>query len=392
MSTTTTTQKTLLVKDTFDRDFEPPNFTMKDILDAIPKRCFERSLGHSLLYAARDFIYAGVLMYAASYIKFVPFPIARFVLWTIYVIAQGIICTGLWILAHECGHGAFSPYKLANDICGWIMHSMLLVPYHSWRISHSKHHKATGHLTRDMVFVPRDRESYLKSRNLSELAEEAPIVTLFNLFIQQAFGWPAYLAYNVTGQKYPGVSPLKLNHFWPTAPMFDPKDFWDIIISDVGIACAVLALRQIVIAYGWGAFTLYYFLPYLGVNHWLVFITYLQHTDPALPHYTANEWNFARGAAATVDRDFGFIGTHFFHSIIETHVAHHYVSRIPFYRAAEATDAIKKVMGKHYCHDSTNMFYALWRTARVCQFVEGGDVKMYRNANGIGAAPLKKTN
>jgi hypothetical protein len=27
-----------------------------------------------------------------------------------------------------------------------------------------------------------------------------------------------------------------------------------------------------------------YFVPYLWVNHWLVFITYLQHTDPKLPH------------------------------------------------------------------------------------------------------------
>lgn len=31
-------------------------------------------------------------------------------------------------------------------------------------------------------------------------------------------------------------------------------------------------------------------------------ITYLHHTHPLLPHYRNREWNFQRGAAATIDR------------------------------------------------------------------------------------------
>jgi omega-6 fatty acid desaturase (delta-12 desaturase) len=38
------------------------------------------------------------------------------------------------------------------------------------------------------------------------------------------------------------------------------------------------------------------------VNHWLVLITFLQHTDPLLPHYRASEFTFTRGALATLDR------------------------------------------------------------------------------------------
>ncbi|KAK9390075.1 hypothetical protein V1515DRAFT_584174 [Lipomyces mesembrius] len=128
-----------------------------------------------------------------------------------------------WVLAHECGHGAFFPFKLANDVVGWFLHSALFVPYHSWRITHSKHHKATGHLTRDMVFVPRDVNRYKLSRNLAELTEEAPLATLYFLFIQQLFGFPAYLVYNVTGQKYPSVSGFRRSHFVPSAPMFDAR-------------------------------------------------------------------------------------------------------------------------------------------------------------------------
>ena len=36
-------------------------------------------------------------------------------------------------------------------------HHSLGVPYHSWRITHAKHHASTGHMTQDQVFVPPTR-------------------------------------------------------------------------------------------------------------------------------------------------------------------------------------------------------------------------------------------
>lgn len=45
------------------------------------------------------------------------------------------------------------------------------VPYHSWRISHAKHHAATSHLTRDQAYVPRDR-AYLKIPEFDATKEE----------------------------------------------------------------------------------------------------------------------------------------------------------------------------------------------------------------------------
>lgn len=74
----------------------------------------------------------------------------------------------------------------------------------------------------------------------------------------------------------------------------------------------------------------YYGIPYLCVNHWLVMITYLQHTDPSLPHYDSTEWNFVRGALCTMDRNLlGPVGPYLMHGITETHVAHHLKSSIP---------------------------------------------------------------
>lgn len=53
-------------------------------------------------------------------------------------------------------------------------------------------------------------------------------------------------------------------------------------------------------------------------------ITYLHHTDPTLPHYRGREWNFQRGAAATVDRPFlGWQGRFFLHDVAHYHVIHH---------------------------------------------------------------------
>lgn len=50
-----------------------------------------------------------------------------------------------------------------------------------------------------------------------------------------------------------------------------------------------------------------YGAPLLVVNSFLVLITFLQHTHPALPHYADKEWDWLRGALATVDRDYGIL-------------------------------------------------------------------------------------
>ena len=83
--------------------------------------------------------------------------------------------TGLWVIAHECGHGfsyfpiiiymykdiycniinsAFSDSELVNDIVGLSLHSFLLVPYFGWKYTHAKHHKYTNHLIHGETHVP----------------------------------------------------------------------------------------------------------------------------------------------------------------------------------------------------------------------------------------------
>jgi len=132
--------------------------------------------------------------------------------------------------------------------------------------------------------------------------------------------------------------------------------------------------------YGMCAYLCFYFVPYLIVNYHLVLITYLQHTDVYMPHFDEDEWSWLRGALCTVDRSFGSILNYFFHHITDTHVAHHLFSYMPFYHAEEATQHIKKVLGKYYLCDETPIAQALWRSFRNCKFVEDNEpIAFYKN-------------
>lgn len=143
--------------------FTPPTYTMKQILDAIPAHCFERNTIRSLSYVIRDFAFVAILLGLATQIDLLPTYSLRVFAWAVYAFCQGLIFTGLWELAHECGHGALSKQKWVNNAIGLTIHSFLLVPFHSWRITHSHHHKATNNLERDIAFVPDVSESQAPS-------------------------------------------------------------------------------------------------------------------------------------------------------------------------------------------------------------------------------------
>lgn len=275
--------------DGYGNDFQIPDFTIKQIRDAIPAHCFERSAAKGLYYVARDFTSLAVTFYLFNRFltpENVPSTAARAALWGVYTFVQGLFGTGMWVLAHECGHQSFSPSKTLNDTVGWICHSALLVPYFSWKISHGKHHKATGHLERDMVFVPKTREQYASkmgyyANELSELMEETPILTAATMIGQQLIGWPMYISTNATGHNYherasEGRGKGKkngfgngVNHFNPSSPLYDSKDAKLILLSDLGLAITASVLFLVGKNLGWANLAVWYILPYLWVNHWL---------------------------------------------------------------------------------------------------------------------------
>ena len=102
-------------------------------------------------------------------------------------------------------------------------------------------------------------------------------------------------------------------------------------ISNLGLSSTGLLLYYLSHRFGAGTVMKLYGIPWLMVTHWFVMITYLHHTDPALPHYRGKAWSFQRGAAATVDRDFlGWHGRFFLHDVAHYHVIHHFFPKMPF--------------------------------------------------------------
>jgi len=345
-----------------------PPFTIKELRDAIPSHCFERSFIKSFSYLLTDLVIISIIYFFASFIDYTPFW-AQIILWPLFWFVQGSVMTGVWVVGHECGHQSFSDSQLVNNSFGFVLHSLLLVPYHAWRITHSQHHKSNCNIDRDTVFVPTVREK------ANDFFNDIPILNFFQLLMMWIVGWPGYLLFNVASQEYS----RRANHFEPGSPLFKDRDRHLIVWSDVGLLAVIALFVWISRTFGFVFWVKYYFMPYLIVNFWLVTITYLQHSDPKIPHYRGEEWNFIRGALATMDRDYG-IFNYLHHHIGDSHVAHHLFSTMPHYHAIEATPYLKKFLGKYYLEEKENFMQSLWKNWNSCHWVEStGNIVFFKN-------------
>ncbi|KAF9030617.1 fatty acid desaturase-domain-containing protein [Panaeolus papilionaceus] len=381
-------------------EYTPMPWSLKEIRAAIPAEMFVRDTRKGLLYFARDVLCAAIAWKSATYIdpyftsaasKELLTPIgaevARWASWCVYWWFQGLIFTGIWVIGHECGHGAFSDHKIVNDILGFITHTAMWTPYFSWRISHHRHHSNHASMERDEVYVPKTREDLgipdkpTDQIDWDEIFGDTPIYTLYMLIRQQVLAFPAYLLFNVSGQK---TYPKWTNHFDPNSILFTKAQRNAVIMSNLGIAFMVWGVCYSSSIWGAGEVIKYYMFPWLEVSHWFIMITYLHHTDPTLPHYRGKEWNFQRGAAATVDRNFlGWQGRFFLHDVAHYHVIHHFFPKMPFYNGPEATQHLKAFIGEHYAYSDAPVFKALWNAYNRCQFVDNeGEVLFYRDKKG----------
>ncbi|OWU68378.1 fatty acid desaturase [Phaeobacter sp. 22II1-1F12B] len=52
----------------------------------------------------------------------------------------------LFVIQHDCGHGAFFSSRFWNEWCGRIIGGLTLTPYAMWKRNHALHHATTGNL------------------------------------------------------------------------------------------------------------------------------------------------------------------------------------------------------------------------------------------------------
>jgi fatty acid desaturase len=346
--------------------------TKSEVLAVIPVECFERSLTKSalsLLVSLTMTIGSGVLAYACIPITWTWLPA-----WIAYAVICGTVGTGCWVVAHECGHRAFTKHNWLQDVIGFCLHSGLLVPYFSWQRSHAVHHARTNHIDLGETFVPlRDTTASGKAWlwwNRTVGDEAFAILSLFRYFL---IGWPVYLMTGATGGPARGLT----NHFWPiwpfSAALFPGTWRLKVWISDIGILAMLGILAWWTRHAGFVTVLAVYIGPYLVVNFWLVLYTWLQHTDVDIPHFEDEDWTWIKGAFMTVDRPYGVLLDFLHHRIGSTHVAHHIDARIPHYNAAKATRAIQRHFPDFYRYDPTPIPQALWRIATHCIVVTKTD-------------------
>ncbi|KAJ7009341.1 delta(12)-fatty-acid desaturase FAD2-like [Populus alba x Populus x berolinensis] len=337
-----------------------PPFTLSQIKKAIPPHCFERSLLRSFSYVVFDLLISSLLGYTAiAYFHLLPSHLA-YIAWPIYWILQGCILTGLWVIAHECGHHAFSDYQWVDDTPP--------PPSHKHREPRPRRSvRPEAQVPNPMVFhVPKQ-----STRRALGLA------------VKLLLGWPLYLTFNASGRPYDRFA----CHYDPYSPIYSDRERLHIYISDLGIFATTFVLYRIAITQGLAFVMSIYGVPLIFVNGFLVTITYLQHTHPSLPHYDSTEWEWLRGALVTVDRDYGILNK-VFHNIADTHVAHHLVATIPHYHAMEATIAIKPILGEYYQFDSTPFYKALWREAGECLYVEQDEKGVFGSGTSFNVSAI----
>ena len=123
---------------------------------------------------------------------------------------------------------------------------------------------------------------------------------------------------------------------------------------------------------------------------WIDVVTYLHHTDPAVPWLRGGGWSSLRGALSTVDRRYGWLER--LHHHAGHHVVHHLFPSIPHYRLREATRAVRPLLGEYYREDRGGVLAALMRGMRRCRAVPDRGEVVYWEPDSVapGAAALDR--
>jgi len=295
-------------------------------------------------------------------------------LWLLYALVTGTVAGGCWVIAHECGHGAFHPNRRLEAAVGFVLHSLLLVPYFSWQRSHAVHHANCNHLEGGETHVP-PRSDSPTGKWVEAVAGRlgTRLYGSLNLVAYLLLGWPLYLLVGITGGDDYG-SPT--SHFWSGAPfrngrraLFPASYRPRMLQSNLGLLAMVLALGLAAAHFSVARVLCVYGLPYLVINAWLVSYTWLHHTDTNIPHFSSADWTWAKGALQTVDRPYGPLLNLLHHGIGSTHLCHHINPRIPHYNAWQATTLLQMRFPDLVHHDPTPIHLALWRVASICAVV-----------------------
>jgi acyl-lipid omega-6 desaturase (Delta-12 desaturase) len=219
----------------------------------------------------------------------------------------------LFMIQHDCGHGAFFRHRLANDWIGRAIGVVTMTPYDSWRRTHAIHHATSGNLDRrgfgdvDTLTV-QEYKSRSRWGRIRYRLYRHPLV-MFGL-------GPTYIFF--------------LQHRLPVGLMREGWEPWvSTMATNVAIAVIVATLSWFI---GLKAFLLVH-LPIMMIAASMgVWLFYVQHQFEDTTWENDREWN-VRTAALHGSSHYDLPGIlAWFTANIGVHHVHHLCSRIPYYR------------------------------------------------------------
>jgi omega-6 fatty acid desaturase (delta-12 desaturase) len=224
----------------------------------------------------------------------------------------------LFMIQHDCGHGAFFRHRLANDWVGRVIGVLTLTPYDFWRRTHAIHHASSGHLARrgigdvDTLTV---REYLARSfwGRLWYRVYRHPLV-LFGV-------GPAYLF--VLQQRLP-VGFLRRGGWQP---------WFSTMATNLAIAVVVAVLIWFV---GVGPFLIVHLPIILLAGSAGVWLFYVQHQFEQTYWAHDGEWSLHEAALYGSSHYELPAILRWFTANIGVHHIHHLCSRIPYYRLPRA--------------------------------------------------------
>jgi len=219
----------------------------------------------------------------------------------------------LFLIQHDCGHGAFFRYRRTNDWIGRLLGPFTLTPYDYWRRSHNIHHASSGNL------------------------QERGIGDIDTLTVREYLELPRWQRLRYRLYRHPlvmfGVGPAYLflvRHRLPVGMMRRGWLPWvSTMVTNLAIAFLVAGMMWLI---GVGPFLLVHLPVTLLAASIGVWLFYVQHQFEETTWSDGSDWRMHE-AALHGSSHYDLPGVlRWFTANIGVHHVHHLCSRIPFYR------------------------------------------------------------
>ena len=239
-----------------------------------------------------------------------------YVLTLVLAVPTAGLLVRLFIIQHDCGHGAFLRRRRRNDTVGRLLGVLTLTPYDHWRRSHAEHHAGSGNLGR---------------RDLGE-------ITTLTVEEYRARGFWGRLGYRL--YRHPlvlfGLGPFYLFAIANRLPVGRMRAGWGPWLGTMATNAGIVALSAAAIwAFGWLPLLLVQLPVVVLAATAGVWLFYVQHQFETTSWDEPEDWKHPVAALhGSSHYDLPAV-LRWFTANIGIHHIHHLASRIPFYRLPE---------------------------------------------------------